>query len=62
MRSIIAFFRDYFRLMKTGDPFSFCNHDWIEKDYRRHCSKCDTHQMMYENKYPEVGQAKYEWH
>jgi hypothetical protein len=58
---MFLFFRDAYRLLKTGDVTTSCNHDWVEKDFRRHCSKCDAHQMLIENRYPDVGQPRYEW-
>jgi hypothetical protein len=48
-----------------GSIRRFCevfNHKWIEDDLgHRHCERCDRREMLYENRYPDVGEPKYEW-
>lgn len=61
MRRILNFFRSTFNLVKTGDVKTSCNHAWVEDGFHRHCDKCEEHQMLMENRYPDVGQPKYEW-
>lgn len=40
-------------------------HQWVEGKGihygHRHCLRCDKYEMLYENRYPEVGEPKYEW-
>lgn len=56
---MLRFFRDAFRIVTRGTVE--CDHAWKEDGFRRHCPRCGTHQMRMENRYPEVGQPKYEW-
>lgn len=59
---MISFVTRYIRQMRGADLDTGCKHEWIEDDLgHRHCSKCPKHQMLYENRYPEVGEPKYEW-
>lgn len=55
--------KTYWRLMRGADLDNGCRHQWVEDDLlgHRHCSRCPKRQMLYENRYPEVGEPKYEW-
>lgn len=41
---------------------SRCRHIWESDGFgRRMCSKCGKYEMLCENRYPEVGEPRYEW-
>ena len=59
---MLNFLRDLFRMMRGADLRSGCRHDWDEYSFgRRQCRKCQEHQLLMENRFPDVGEAKYEW-
>jgi len=39
-----------------------CNYEELGKNsYKRKCTTCGKEQWLFENRYPDVGEAKYEW-
>lgn len=50
----------------TDDPPScrLLGHDWLEDErnpYKRQCKRCKKMSYLLENKYPRVGEPRYEW-
>lgn len=58
MRAIFLTFFRWFKPNPTlrfrGNGSSKCRHIWIEKDFRRDCTKCGRHEMLYADKYPRT--------
>jgi hypothetical protein len=39
-----------------------CQHEWYGfAPYKRRCEKCGEEQWVMENRYPAIGEARYEW-
>lgn len=56
------FFRDLWRLMRGQSLDAGCRHLWRPQGFgRRICQVCGQTSLLMENKYPEVGEAKYTW-
>lgn len=51
------------RLQRTKENLcAALGHDWKEQEIGiRDCERCCKHEMLYENRYPDIGEAKYEW-
>jgi len=61
MRKFLLFFRDFYRLVASG-ALDGCRHKWIEDGFgHRSCGRCQSRQILYENRYPLAGESRFEW-
>ena len=40
----------------------FKDHDWNQYGFgKRYCNRCDKYQVLFEHRFPKIGEPKYTW-